>query len=225
MGLQMVRAPTTLEYVTSHHVGVKCTAITFCRLFAVAHESGLRAFNTDFKPYLGQGRSRTPQKSSDIGCFAESVTSVDYFDYNSVWYVGPEAQSGDRVICNQRLQNRACNFVRRFSSKRNDTASCLAANKSFVVVSYPSNKTIIILSLLDHTYKHITLKYFPYSCRFIPDSTNEFIVSNELGIAYYKISAKEGEETACILQWFCDQAPDTHGLAFLKDGKIGRAHV
>ena len=179
MGLQMVRAPTTLEYVTSHHVGVKCTAISFCRLFAVAHESGLRAFNTDFKPYLGQGRSQTPQKSPDIGCFAESVTSVDYFDSNSVWYVGPEAQSGDRVICNQRLQNGACNYRHKFSSKRNDTASCLAANNSCVVVSYPSNKTIIILYLMDKTYKHITLKYFPYSCRFIPDSTNEFIVSRD----------------------------------------------
>ena len=40
------------------------------------------------------------------------------------------------------------------------------------------------------------------------------------GIAYYKISAKEGEETTCILQWFCDQAHDTHGLAILKDGNI-----
>ena len=233
LSVKMCDAPTLLEYKTSHNISLKCTAICLTRYppFVVATETGLKAFQLQFQCHnfqytVGSGRYRDTYTTAAMGCSANSVTSLatcssmqqSIWMSDNVFYVGQQnGMETERSVCQQSISYTSNPPLFTFNCT-SATNSCLAVNDQFIVVSNPdiNNITMIVYNRQVKTRTTIELKHTPNGCRFMPNS-NVLIFSFESGIESYLLS-DDGKSMA--LQWACDQAPDAHGLAVLKDGVI-----
>ena len=231
--MKMCDAPALLEYKTSHNISLKCAAISYSsvsKLFVVANEKGLRAFHPQFQCYYFHyttgSRRQFNHVTAAMGCSANSVTSLatcssmqqSIWMSDNVFYVGQQnGMETERSVCQQSISYTSNPPLFTFNCT-SATNSCLAVNDQFIVVSNPdiNNITMIVYNRQVKTRTTIELKHTPNGCRFMPNS-NVLIFSFESGIESYLLS-DDGKSMA--LQWACDQAPDAHGLAVLKDGVI-----